>query len=154
MSSCVGASLVAQALCWAVPDAPASDRGAVVTHVFTGPEIQQIRRDGKLGKIVSPELRWDGVDETRFRYSFKLWLYPNSEREEDKGAVGLFWELTYGPDGDQRAWPMPYERSACQRDIWKRDHHRPSRTLGKPSIANGAIFTNASNILFWAGLQF
>jgi len=101
---------VAQALCWAVPDAPASDRGAVVTHVFTGPEIQQIRRDGKLGKIVSPELRWDGVDETRFRYSFKLWLYPNSEREEDKGAVGLFWELTCGARGEQRAWPMPYSR--------------------------------------------
>eukprot|EP00971_Amphidinium_carterae_P007022 139030-Amphidinium_carterae.1 len=54
-------------------------------------EIQQIRSDGKLERMESPELRWDGVDETQFQYSFKLRLFPNSDKERYKGAIGLYW---------------------------------------------------------------
>mmetsp|Transcript_11046 Transcript_11046/g.20045 ORF Transcript_11046/g.20045 Transcript_11046/m.20045 type:complete len:623 (-) Transcript_11046:28-1896(-) len=100
---------VAQALCKAVPQPPASSDGASVTYIFAGPQIQQYRREGKFSSLVSEELRWEGIADPKFRYSFKLVLYPNSDTE-NKGAVGLFWHLMYGPHGERRAWPMPHER--------------------------------------------
>mmetsp|Transcript_29070 Transcript_29070/g.64308 ORF Transcript_29070/g.64308 Transcript_29070/m.64308 type:complete len:691 (+) Transcript_29070:2-2074(+) len=127
---------VAQALCWAVPDAPASAQGAVVTHVFTGPEIQQIRRDGKFECIESTRLRWDGVDDTHFRYSFKLRLYPNADREANQGAVALYWELTYAPEGEQRAWQMPYERCTVVLRVLC-GHHAPDGVQHKTMTLDG-----------------
>jgi len=67
---------VAQALCQTLPEAPASSTGAVVTYIFSSPEIQLCRRNGKFDKIVSEELRWDGVMDTQFQYSFNYGYIP------------------------------------------------------------------------------
>mmetsp|Transcript_13096 Transcript_13096/g.30590 ORF Transcript_13096/g.30590 Transcript_13096/m.30590 type:complete len:600 (-) Transcript_13096:114-1913(-) len=109
---------VASAVCGPLASFPQAGTGSVVTYIFSGPDLQKIRKQGKCECMASPELQWDTIAVPVLRYWFQLILFPNGEPPSAKsgeaavgrGNVGLYWKLCAGPSPEHLLWPLPHKR--------------------------------------------